>query len=254
MDASGKIMEPEKNYIVFQDPLWKESIQAIKDATRFNIFQNFRKNLESTLPQNSEYVRKRNANTIIKRFFPEHVLDTLPVKVWKFYRDEVLLQEVMRYQYLKQEPVVADFVVNYLLPLAPGTDIKVEYMRSFIVKTYGSDKKKSRIRLGTSLRDLGFVFRNKGKTIVKDIPQPKTALLILAHYLFAPTPRTVTIKEILADPYWQYLGIRDQNTVRKILREANAKELIAKYVIADELEQITTRYSLEEFIQGRMKL
>jgi hypothetical protein len=42
--------------------------------------------------------------------------------------------------------------------------------------------------------------------------------------------------------------------VRKILKEANADELIAKYVIADELEQITTRFSLEEFIQGRMKL
>jgi hypothetical protein len=62
------------------------------------------------------------------------------------------------------------------------------------------------------------------------------------------------MKEILSNPFWQYLGLRDQDVVRKIFREADANGVIAKYIVADQLEQVTTTYSFDEFIQRRSSL
>jgi tryptophan synthase alpha subunit len=64
----------------------------------------------------------------------------------------------------------------------------------------------------------------------------------------------VTIKEILSNPFWRYLGIREAEEVKKVFKEADANGVIAKYIVADQLEQVTTRYSFEEFIQRRLQL
>jgi hypothetical protein len=78
--------------------------------------------------------------------------------------------------------------------------------------------------------------------------------LILIHHLFALTPRIVTLRDILADPFWRYLGFRQEETVRRTLHEANAGGLIAAYATVDQLEQITTRYTLDEWLEGRLQL
>jgi hypothetical protein len=89
---------------------------------------------------------------------------------------------------------------------------------------------------------------------ISQIPMPKTSLLILTHYLLAPTPRTVTIKDVLSNPFWQYLGVRESEAVRKVFREADANGAITKYIMADQLEQVTTRYSFDEFVQRKVQL
>ncbi|GFP35049.1 hypothetical protein HKBW3S43_00841, partial [Candidatus Hakubella thermalkaliphila] len=103
----------------FQQLLWKESIQAVKDSIRFTSFETFRKHLQDSLPQNSSYTRKRYTSSILKWFFPTGDLNSLPSLVWRHYRDESILRDVMRYQYLSREPVIAEFIRQYLIPLKP---------------------------------------------------------------------------------------------------------------------------------------
>lgn len=250
---------PEKSdngrpFKLSSDPLWKESILAIKESSRFENFDDFRKYMEENLPQNSSYVRIRYMRSVIKRFFPEKLLRALHTLIWKNYKDDELLQEIMRYQFFASEPFIAEFVLNNLLPLPPGTPLHQDAIKNFTIKRYGTFNKKSANRIGLAIRDMGFVYRNKRNTIIREIPIPKTALLILTHYLFAKTPKTVTLREIFSNPFWQYLGIRDQDIVRRIFREANGIGIIAKYITADELEQITTKYTLEEFLENKMML
>jgi hypothetical protein len=234
--------------------LWEDSMYAVKLSSEFSSFQAFRKELEKTLPQNSSYVRKRNTASIIRWFFPSRSIENPLTKVWTFYRNELLLKELMRYQYLTTEPVVAEFILKHVLARTPGEVIKIEHLKDFLVKKYGVVKPDPLRALSGAIRYTGFVcLANRGYTI-SDLDPPKTALLILVHYLFAPTPRTVTVKEILANSFWQYIGIRSPEIVKKILQEADANGAIAKYIVADQLEQITTRYSFDEFIQRKIRL
>lgn len=243
-----------KGPLIFQRLLWKESIKAVKDSIRFKDFNNFRNHLQEHLPQNSSYVRKRNTSSIIRWFFPDQSLNNLPARAWRSYKNDQILQEIMRYFYLEKEPIVAEFICKYLIPLEPGTTMQSQHLKDFLIKKYGIVKKDPLKRLSTAIRDLGFTHRDKTTIVVCNLQLPKISFTILVHYLFASTPQTVSLEEILTHKFWMYLGIRDRNVVKRILKEADTKEIIAKYVVADQLEQITTKYILDEFLQKRIKL
>ncbi len=238
----------------FQRLLWEESIQAVKDGVRFSSFDSFRSFLEENLPQSSSYTRKRYTRSIVKWFFQDKKLYGLPSLVWKHYQDESILRDVMRYEYLSKEPVIAEFILEYLLPLEPGTKISADYFKNFIMKKYGEARKDPINFLSLACRDLGFIKRNRNVPTVQGISEPKTAFLILIHHIFAPNQRTIPIKEIIEHPFWLLLGIRGKERVRLILKEADAMGLMSKYIIADHLEQITTKYSIENFIENKCKL
>ena len=250
-DNSGK--SNEKRFMV-RRLLWDNSIYAVKLSSEFSDFNSFRSELEKSLPCNSSYVRMRRTRDILKWFFPSHSLDNLLTKVWTFYKNEVIIKELMRYQYLRVEPDVGEFIRDYIVPLQPGSHVEVDYLKDFLLKKYGVVRTDPLNSLRGACRDLGFLIIDKDKLIVCQVPIPKTSFLILTHYLLAPSVSTVAIKDILLRPYWQYVGVHDPETVRQILREADANALIAKYVKADQLEQVTTRYSFDEFLQRRLHL
>jgi hypothetical protein len=240
---------------IFQRLLWHESIWAVKESLRFTNFQNFRNHLEENLPQNSQYVRKRYTRSILYWFFPDRSLETLPALVWKAYHDDRILNDIMRYLYLVTEKIVAEFLLEYILPLTPGTVLPDSYFEDYLKKKYGVVKKDPKRCLRFALRDLGFIQKNTGQSaIVQSFSLPKTAMLILIHYLFAQRPQSVSLKNILAHNFWRLLGIRETEDAKKILKEAYSKGLISKYIIADQLEQVTTKFTLKEFFDKKMKL
>lgn len=238
----------------FQRLLWEESIQAVKESGRFSSFDSFRSFLEESLPQSSSYTRIRYTRSIVRWFFSDKRLDNLSCLVWRNYRDESILKDIMRYEYLSKEPVIAEFILEYLMPLELGTKMPADYFKNFIVKKYREPKKDPINFLSSACRDLGFIKRNRNISVTQGIPDPKTAFLILLHYIFAPTQRTVTLKEIVGHPFWLLLGIRNQEKVKLILKEADANGLIVKYIIADQLEQVTTKYTIKDFLENKIRL
>jgi hypothetical protein len=236
------------------EPCWEESIQAIKDSLRFNSFDSFRKYLINTLPQNSYETRERNFSYITKRFFPNQSLDQLTVKVWKYYKNEELLKDIMRFQFTTKERLVSMFIENGLILYEPGSTFTKNVFESFVSRVYNAAKPKAVARLSYILCKLGFITRKGKEYFVLNLGLPKSALVILVHHIFAPTPTTVALKEILANSFWKYLGIKKEDQVRQILKEAFASGLLAKYIIADQLEQITTEYSLDDFLKKRLHL
>lgn len=242
---------------IIEQPLWDEAKNAIKMSLQYKNFENFREALCDALHYNSSQTRARYATNIIKWFFPEKKLDTLPAKVWKSYRDDAILQQIMRYQYLSVEQGVAKFVTETIIALDPGDIINSNQIKNFAIKTWGLNESyalKATKRIRSALLATGFIANKGGNFVVQEIEPPKTALLILTHHLFAQEPQTITIKEVLKNPYWKYLGIRKESTVREIFKEASYKGVISRYVVADELEQITTKYSLEELLRERVRL
>ena len=234
---------------------WNETVLAIKKSLDFKSFDEFSKHLIEFLPQNSIETRKRYAQVIFQRYFTDKTLKQLCANVWKYYKDDEILQDTLRYQYLVAEPLVGEFVSRFVV----NTNTEIlpkETIDKFSIDLYGTVNKKLNQRLSATLKGLGFVqSQNKKSTFsILSIKLPKTALIIIIHYLYAKTPQTVMLEDILKDRCWQYLGIKWQDDVRSILREANSKSIFSKYIVADQLEQITTKYSYQELLEQKIKL
>jgi len=152
---------------------------------------------------------------------------------------------------------MAAAVVDALYPLEDGMEVPTAYMDRFLQNHLGEQPtEKTRTRLKTNLMRLGFLARSRGKPDrVSPVTPTKTGFLILLHFLFAPsTRRTVELRNILANPFWKYIGLKSEDTVRSLLREIQATGLLAKYVVADQLEQVTTCLTLDEILARRARL
>jgi hypothetical protein len=242
------------NKNVLQKILWDESVVSVKDSINFENFSDFRIYMEEHLPQNSQYTRLRDFSTIIKRFFPDKIIPNLYTLVWKYYQDENLLNEIMRYQLLLSEPILADFCVNYLFKIPPGYNIDSNTFKNYTKSKLGYLSDDTSTRIGIAIDRLGFVNKNNKKITVKLVGIPKTALIILTHHIFAETPKAVTVNSILENPYWRYLGIRDPNKVIDTLKESSEYGVFAKYIVVDEIEQITTKYTINELFEKRIRI
>ena len=237
-----------------QDFPWEESVQAVKDSLRFDSYPAFVEHVFNTLPQNSPQTRRRYTNLIGRWFFPDRQLPGLPGRVWAAYKEDPVLRNVMRACVLSQEPVVAAFIERFILPAPPGAELQAGVFRAYIEETYSGFKRQSRQRLTRTLRELGFIARLGQTWFTRTLPRPATAFMILLHERLAPTPRIVSLAQILADPSWWQMGYHTPDEVRETLHDAAAAGLIARFVNVDQLEQITTRHTLDEWLDRRLRL
>jgi hypothetical protein len=148
-------------------------------------------------------------------------------------------------------------VSEALYPLEEGMLIPAHYFERFLRAHLGGEPPpKTGQRLKTNLMKLGFLARARGKPdrLQPVVPTP-TAFLILLHYLFAPNgPRTVELRHLFANPFWKYLGFKSEDTVRAVLRSADATGVLGKYVVADQLEQVTTCLTLRDILTQKVRL
>lgn len=237
-----------------QSVAWETGLEAIKESINFPDFDAFRTYLFENLRQNSDEVRKRYSSLILLRLFPEKSLQGINPKVWRVYQDEKILEDIARLTTLEVEPVIATFVLEHILALPPGAIIEKAVLRDYISSVFGSYKRDSNNRLRQALIHMGFVSVVSDGLMVQPISLPDNAFMIALHARLAPTPQIVRLADILSAPFWKLLGIRDGTTVRAILRDANAKGFIAKYATIDQLEQITTRYSFDEYLAQKLSL
>lgn len=229
-------------------------VQAIKDSLTFTDFDAFYRHLLENLPQNSPETRHRYASLIVRWFFPRRELDSFLARTWQAYRDDYLLTELIRVAVLEIEPVVARFVTELVQPLAPGENIDSLAIRDYVTTVYGAYKQNSHKRLLTTTSALGFIEHRAGGWAVAAVQPPADALLILIHARLASTPRIVRVSDLLAEPFWRYLGLRQPDEVRAILHDAHAAGLLARYSTVDQLEQVTTRCTKEEYLSRALRL
>lgn len=233
-----------------------DAIIAIKEATKCESLDALKERLVQVLSQNSEETRIRNARFVIRWFFPDGI-DGIAKKTWAIYGDDRILIDVVRYLYLSQERVMGSCVTDCLFPIEFGMRVPAAEFDRFLSSYYSdAPTKKTTQRLKTNLVKLGILEPSRGhdQLLVPLVPT-KTALMILTHSIFTPTgPRTVELKRLLADPFWKYLGFKSEDAVRAVFREADAAGILGKYVVADQLEQITTRWGLDEFLANKPRL
>ena len=245
-----------KEKSVIQDLLVSEGLLAAKLSLDAVTLDDLQRKLETNLRQNSSETRRRYAQSVLKWFFPDG-LDGLARKVWAAYRDDRVESDILGYLYLSSEPIMAACVAEALFPLQEGIVIPPEYFDQFLKDYLGAKPPpKTRERAKMNLVKLGFLkpVRSGGHRLNPMTPT-KTAFFVLLHYIFAPVqPRTIELRNLFANPFWKYLGFKSEDAVRGVIREANAEGLLGKYVVADQLEQITTCLSLADILDRGVRL
>ena len=239
-----------------QDVLFSEGLMAVKASLNVSTLAELQASLVKQLGQNSMETRVRYAQSILRWFFPDG-LNGLARQVWMSYGDESIETDILRYLYLSVEPVMGACVAEALFPLENGMQIPPQYFDQFLKGFFGeAPPQKTRKRLKSNLMKLGFLDRVRGKPDrLKPVVPVKTSSLILMHHLFSPQgTRTVELRRLLANPYWKFLGYKSEDAVRAVLREANAAGILGKYVVADQLEQVTTSMSANEFLTRKVHL
>lgn len=212
--------------------------------------------LINNLSQNSLETRRRYVQSITRWFFPDGIDGLLPT-VWRTYGDEAVIHDLLRWSYLDQEPIMGACVADALFPLENGIAIPSAYFDKFLTGHLGEvPPAKTRERIKINLKRLGFLERAKGNPdrLTPVVPQ-KTSFMILLHHLFAPrSVRTVELRTLFGNPFWKYLGYKSEGAVRNVLREADAAGVIGKYIVADQIEQVTTCCALNEWLNREMRL
>jgi len=233
-----------------------EAILAVKESTACRDLKELQACLVSRLGQNSQETRLRYARFVIRWFFAGG-LDGIARKTWIAYQDERILTDILRYLYLAHEPVMGACMAECLFPVEVGMRVPASLFDRFLFNYYGgAQTKKTTQRLKSNLLRLGVLDRDTGEDYKLVALNPtKTSLLVLTHYIFASTePRTIELKNLLVRPFWKYLGFKQEDEVRTIFREADAAGCIGKYVVADQLEQLTTCLTLEAFLSKKVRL
>jgi hypothetical protein len=233
-----------------------EAIFAVKESTGCRDLKELQACLVSRLGQNSQETRVRYARFLIRWFFADG-LDGIARKTWIAYQDEKILTDILRYLYLAHEAVMGVCMAECLFPIEPGMRVPATLFDRFLTSHYGGEQtKKTTQRLKSNLMRLGVLERSSGQDDkLLGLNPTKTSLLLLTHYIFAPTePRTIELRNLLANPFWKYIGLKHENEARAIFREADAAGFIGKYVVADQLEQVTTCLTLEAFLSKRVRL
>lgn len=116
----------------FQKLFYKESILAIKSSLNFLAYESFKNDLILQLPQESQKSKTRIANNILHRFFPDKKIFIPMAQIWDVYKDEQLLQEIFRYDFLTNEPTIANFLTDYILTKEPESIIPAEVFNDYI--------------------------------------------------------------------------------------------------------------------------
>jgi hypothetical protein len=233
-----------------------EAILAVKESTGCQDLRELQTRLVSSLGQNSQETRVRYARFVIRWFFADG-LDGIARKTWVAYQDEKILIDVLRYLYLVHEPVMGACVSECLYPIELGMRVPASLFDRFLSTHYGgAQTPKTTQRVKSNLMRLGLLERSPGEDDRLVALNPtKTSLLLLTHHIFASAePRTIELRTLLADPFWKYLGLKGEDEVRSIFREADARGCIGKYVVADQLEQVTTNLTLDSFLSGKVRL
>lgn len=260
MDGRAGALAPRKrtqvrrgssgNPCTIQDLYLQECLLGIKLAAKSSSFEDLRSRLEEELPQNSPETRHLYAMRIAAWLFPNRALDSAPLLTWRAYGDEQILLDHFRVRYLEAIPILGKFVAGPISSVEPGCSLPPESVRAFVSRECAASVTETVKRLPLNSSKLGFLARF-GKTYVRTNPpfNPLTVILEL-HRVFGPEPATIPFDEIVAHPFWRYVGVPDTTRLEEILYWGVTSGILAKFVKSDELNQVTTGNSYAELLRS----
>jgi hypothetical protein len=144
-DDTAEPAEPEMS--TYANDEVANALRFIPQAVQFETFEAFKIHLWENLPYNSESTRKRRANYILRRFFPEERLDVPLIYYAGHCASQEDLKPAVFYHVLKAESLAAKVAEELVWPALPVGRVEREDMREFILRYLPDASKASQAKM-----------------------------------------------------------------------------------------------------------
>ncbi|MBM3157744.1 MAG: hypothetical protein FJ004_10755 [Chloroflexi bacterium] len=235
---------------MFSPSALKEAIAILPTVPQSGSADEVRAFLRSHLHFNSEGTRTDYAGYIVKRMFPQGSIDAPLLTFASLFEGKRELRDTCFYRFCKSEPLMADAVVDLLLPAIGVGIITREAVRTYLGEKFGPSHKYIpkcaqaivetlvAANLATSEKQaIAFAYR--------DILLPSFAFVLHSEfaepgmYDISKLEESRAVKAMLWNP----------DRILPSLYELRNQGIISKISEIDNIRQFTTKWKLEEVVQ-----
>lgn len=242
---------PEKRVPrMFSPSALKEAVAILPTLPESGSADKARAFLRSRLHFNSEGTRSDYAGYIVKRIFPEGSIDSAMLTFARIYEGRRELRDVCFYRFCKSEPLMADVVVDLLLPSIGVGKISREAIRTFLGERFGPSHKyitkcTQAIVETLTAANLANSEKHSISFAYRDILLPSFAFVIHSEF---PEPGMYDISKLEQNRVIRAM-LWNPDRVLPSLYELRNQGIISKISEIDNIRQFTTRWALDEVVR-----
>lgn len=224
----------------------KEAIDALSTLPDTESIHEIRQYLRSNLHFSAEQTRRRSANYIIQRMFPDGRADKALRVFAKKYNNKQELREVCFYRFSKVEPLMMDIVFDLMVPAIGIGKLNRQRINEYLTDHFPnltSIKDGSRAIVDTL--SAGGIARSTRTHIVfsyRDIPLHSFAFIVHSEF---PEPGMYDIEKLEQNRLIKGM-LWNPTRILSMLYELRNHDLISKVSEIDTVRQFTTKWTLEE--------
>jgi hypothetical protein len=236
----------EPSLRVYAKDFADHALQHLPQAANYQTLDEFRNYLSAKLRFNSVKTRRRTANYIISRFFPDDVYNSDLPAFAAATAGTPSLGEALFYLTCRTERIVSLIAEELVYPSLPQGGVSRSRLREAVEKHFPGAKSVNHIAqaIVRSYEFYGLATANRTRLNVSLREGNLVSFAYILHLEY-PEPGMYTFEGLCSGPMHKWLLWDQQWMVRQLyqLREAG---LLSKVSEIDRLRQYTTKYSLAD--------
>lgn len=239
---------PEPVLRVYAKDFADHALLHLPQAARYKSVEEFRKYLAEKLRFNSEATRRRTANYIVSRFFPEDVFNADLPAFAAAAAGKPALGEALFYLTCRTERIMSLVAEEVVFPALTLGGVSRARLREYIQGKFPASKSVHHIATAVvrTYEFFGVGTANRTRLNVSLRQGSLSSFAYLLHLEF-PEPGMYSFERLFDGPMHRWLLWDQQWMVRQLyrLREAG---LLSKVSEIDRLRQFTTKYTLDDAV------
>jgi hypothetical protein len=244
-----KKLSPRKGTGLFSSSLLKETIELLPklpDTESLDVIQEF---LITSLHFNSLQSRKRNANYIKRRMFPDGYSDRALRLFAQYYSASQSLKDVCFYRFLKAEPFLIQIINELFLPNIGSGLVQRQALRDYLESKYPESKSikhcVTAILNALDAAEIANVNKSAISIRYRGLSLPSFAFVLHSEF---PEQDMHEIKNIESNQIFHAM-LWNPVKILPALYELRNSDLISKISEIDNVRQFTLKWDLEKIVE-----
>jgi hypothetical protein len=245
----GQPRFPEAGSRIFDKDLAELGLSQVPAAINFKSIGDFRDYLSEKLPFNSQATRYRNANHLIRRFFPGEFLHRDLAEFASAMHGRPALRDALFYLTCRMEPIVASVADEVVFPSLPEGGVARSRVRDFVQSKFPGSKSVQEMSQAIIRTYERFGIGSADKTHLNvSLREGSLAAFGYLLHLEFPDPGMYAFERLLGGPLHRWL-LWDRPWMISELYALREAGILSKVSEIDRMRQFTTKYPLEAAVR-----
>jgi DNA repair protein RadC len=235
---------------MFGKAMLKEAIAILPRLPETDSIETVKEFLRKNLHFSAEQTRQRNANYITQRMFPEGHVDKALPRFAKRFAGRQELKDVCFYRFCKAEPLMLSIAEDLLVPAIGSGSLSRDHLREYLRERGASSKSLNDYTKAVveALTAVGIARSERSKISFSYRPVLPSSFAFLIYSEF-PEPGMYDIAKIEHNRSIRAM-LWNPTKILHSLYELRNQGIISKVSEIDAVRQVTTRWTLDQFVQN----